>query len=195
MPLSVYGNKKINPLMTSEFHKITGDPFDEIFVKYSFLEDQNQTPKKEDFFNAMHKKWKNLGELETATGQCLVGPHKDPVSFIFNGENARFFCSQGQQRAIILSFKTAQAELCRETHKKTPILLLDDVLSELDIHIQNRFLNRLESMEGQVFLTTTKEFFSKKHNKTKFFLVEKGCFYGRDFLTEKTKKPEKEKNV
>ena len=189
------GIKKIENFIASEFRKITGSDFSEIFIKYSFLENRNQNPEKEEFFYTMHKKWKTLGHLERATGQCLVGPHKDSVKFIFNGKNARFFCSQGQQRAIILSFKTAQTELYREIHKETPILLLDDVLSELDSCIQTRLLNRLETIKGQIFLTTTKENFSEKDNKTKIFLVKKGGFYARDFLTEKTKNLKKEINV
>ncbi len=69
---------------------------------------------------------------EMTTGNCRVGPHRDDVQFLVNGADARRFGSAGQQRTIVLSLKLAELELIKTVYGKSPILLLDDVLAELD---------------------------------------------------------------
>ena len=69
---------------------------------------------------------------EEKTGNCRIGPHRDDVQFLLNGVDARRFGSAGQQRTIVLALKLAELELIKTLHGKSPILLLDDVLAELD---------------------------------------------------------------
>ena len=69
---------------------------------------------------------------EELTGYCRVGPHRDDVHFLVNGKDARRFGSAGQQRTIVLALKLAELELIKTLYGKSPILLLDDVLAELD---------------------------------------------------------------
>ena len=69
---------------------------------------------------------------EEITGNCRVGPHRDDVQFSINDVDARRFGSAGQQRTIVLSLKLAELELIKMVYGKSPILLLDDVLAELD---------------------------------------------------------------
>ena len=69
---------------------------------------------------------------EEVTGHCRVGPHRDDVRFLVNDVDARRFGSAGQQRTIVLALKLAELELIKTLHGKSPILLLDDVLAELD---------------------------------------------------------------
>ena len=69
---------------------------------------------------------------EEITGNCRVGPHRDDVQFSINDVDARRFGSAGQQRTIVLSLKLAELELIKTLYGKSPILLLDDVLAELD---------------------------------------------------------------
>ena len=69
---------------------------------------------------------------EETTGNCRVGPHRDDVQFLVNGVDARRFGSAGQQRTIVLALKLAELELIKKLYGKSPILLLDDVLAELD---------------------------------------------------------------
>ena len=64
--------------------------------------------------------------------QTLVGPHRDDLTFTLDGRDARTFGSQGQQRSIVLAWKMAEVELSAELLGDTPLLLLDDVMSELD---------------------------------------------------------------
>ena len=69
---------------------------------------------------------------EEKTGNCRIGPHRDDVQFLVNGVDARRFGSAGQQRTIVLALKLAELELIKKLYGKSPILLLDDVLAELD---------------------------------------------------------------
>ena len=64
--------------------------------------------------------------------QTTVGPHRDDVAFLIDGRDARSFGSQGQQRSVVLALKMAEVELCAEILGSQPLLLLDDVMSELD---------------------------------------------------------------
>jgi len=99
---------------------------------------------------------------EQVTGNCRVGPHRDDVHFLINGVNARRFGSAGQQRTIVLALKLAELELIKTVFGRSPILLLDDVLAELDPKRQLLLLDavgqkhqclisatHLESFEGE----------------------------------------------
>ncbi|HHX19423.1 MAG TPA: DNA replication/repair protein RecF [Clostridiaceae bacterium] len=86
-------------------------------------------------------------------GSTSTGPHRDDLLFALNGVEARLFSSQGQQRSIVLSLKIAELMLLTKLTGETPILLLDDVMSELD---QSRRARLMEVISGhQVFLTCT----------------------------------------
>ena len=88
-------------------------------------------------------------ELETA--QCLTGPHKDDFEVSLSGINLKAYGSQGQTRTAAISLKLAQRELMGRESGEIPVLLLDDVLSELDPGRQDFVLNQIT--EGQVFIT------------------------------------------
>ncbi len=147
--------EEIEPYLLQEFLQIMDEHYGNISIKYLISGEQKRGVSKQEALNAMYKRWDVLKQKELASGQCLVGPHKHDIQFDFNDQEARFFCSQGQQRAIILAFKMAQIRLHYRAHKEFPILLLDDVLSELDREKQMRFVNYLLATEAQIFLTTT----------------------------------------
>ena len=88
-------------------------------------------------------------ELETA--QCLTGPHKDDFEVSLSGINLKSYGSQGQTRTAAISLKLAQRELMSRESGEIPVLLLDDVLSELDPGRQDFVLNQIS--QGQVFIT------------------------------------------
>jgi len=92
---------------------------------------------------------------ERASGVTLTGPHRHDISFLFNGNDSRIFCSQGQQRALILAFKIAEIVYHSEAFGSYPLLLLDDVLSEFDEQKRRFLLEFLRNNEAQTFLTTT----------------------------------------
>ena len=88
---------------------------------------------------------------ERASRMCLSGPHKDDIAVTVNGLEARHFCSQGQVRTAALSLKLADREIHKTAIGEYPVMLLDDVLSELDPRRQEYVLNRIAG--GQVFIT------------------------------------------
>ena len=88
---------------------------------------------------------------EIASKMCLSGPHKDDIIVEVNGRSARQFASQGQVRTAALSLKLAEREIHKDVVGEYPIMLLDDVLSELDPRRQEYVLNRIAG--GQIFIT------------------------------------------
>jgi DNA replication and repair protein RecF len=93
-------------------------------------------------------------EKEIAQGMSLVGPHRDDLRFFINEVDAGVYASRGQQRTAALSLKLAEAEFMLDTTKEHPVLLLDDVLSELDARRRHHLLNSTAKLE-QVIITTT----------------------------------------
>jgi DNA replication and repair protein RecF len=110
---------------------------------------------REKVYDAHLLRMQELEKKEKACGRSLVGPHKHDVRFVFNGEDARFFCSQGQQRVLALAIKIAQIESYFEIHNHYPVLLLDDVMSELDEAKRSSLVELLQGMQAQIFITTT----------------------------------------
>jgi len=96
--------------------------------------------------------------------------------FLYNQKDSRFYCSQGQQRALILSFKMAQIVYHRTVHGTYPILLLDDVLSELDVVKRGALIEFLHNTQTQIFLTTTDLHLPEEMNmsESKVFEVKEG---------------------
>ena len=88
---------------------------------------------------------------ELESGQCLTGPHKDDFDVLLDGVSLKAFGSQGQTRTAAISLKLAEREIFRDDTGEEPVLLLDDVLSELDARRQDFVLNQIKS--GQVFIT------------------------------------------
>ena len=100
-----------------------------------------------------HQEGHRQAELDAR--QCLSGPHKDDLTVTIGGQNAKTYASQGQIRTAALSLKLAQREIFQEETGEWPVLLLDDVLSELDPKRQAFVLNRIRG--GQVFITCCEE--------------------------------------
>lgn len=91
--------------------------------------------------------------VEIARGITLVGPHRDELIFKVNQMDVKNFGSQGQQRTSVLSLKLAELELIKGEVGEYPVLLLDDVMSELDLQRQNYLIHNLKNI--QTFITTT----------------------------------------
>jgi len=94
-------------------------------------------------------------EAEIASRSCLSGPHKDELAVEIDGNAAKSYASQGQTRTAALALKLAARDIFRQETGEWPVLLLDDVLSELDARRQEFVLNRITS--GQVFITCCEE--------------------------------------
>ena len=117
-----------------------------------------------------HQEKHRQAELDSA--QCLTGAHKDDLNIQINGRSARSFASQGQTRTAALSLKLAEREILQAESGEMPILLLDDVLSELDARRQEFVLNRIGG--GQTLITCCEDAEISKRTGGRVLLVEKG---------------------
>ena len=120
-----------------------------------------------------HQETHRQAELDSR--QCLSGPHKDDLAVDIDGVPARQYGSQGQTRTAALSLKLAQRELFQEDTGQWPVLLLDDVLSELDARRQAFVLNRIRG--GQVFITCCEEEKLEGLEQGAVFRVEDGKLF------------------
>lgn len=100
---------------------------------------------------ALREHQKSHYQAEIASRLCLSGPHKDDLEVLVNGRSARQYCSQGQVRTAALALKLAEREIHAAAFGEHPVMLLDDVLSELDPKRQEYVLNRIAG--GQIFIT------------------------------------------
>ena len=104
----------------------------------------------------------------------LSGPHRDDISFIVNGIDIRRFGSQGQQRTAALSLKLSELQLVKQLSHDDPILLLDDVLSELDSSRQNHLLSAIKHIQTMITCTGLDDFVNNRFQIDKVFKVIDG---------------------
>ena len=123
-------------------------------IKYKTVSGLLSTWTTEEMKTYLKQKLDEVKIREIERGVSLVGPHRDDLQFFVNGYDVQVFGSQGQQRTTALSLKLAEIELIKQETKEAPILLLDDVLSELDDYRQTHLLNTIQG-EVQTFVTTT----------------------------------------
>ncbi len=111
-------------------------------------------------------------QAELEAGQCLTGAHKDDIDISINGAAARSFASQGQTRTAALSIKLAEREIFKAETGEYPVLLLDDVLSELDMTRQEFVLNRIGG--GQTLITCCEDENISRRTGGRVFSVHNG---------------------
>jgi len=114
-------------------------------------------------------------------GTTSVGPHRDDFDLMIQGQEdsayyeAKSYCSQGQQRTIAVALKLAELEVLREHSGSTPVVMLDDVLSELDSMRSKMLFDLLERLNVQTFITTTEiEMWSSSHKDCHIVRVQDG---------------------
>ena len=105
----------------------------------------------EECREALLREWETHRKADIEAGFTTVGPHREDLSVRIDGRSARTYASQGQQRSAVLSLKLAEAEILRETTGERPVVLLDDVMSELDASRQAYIVGQLAGW--QVFIT------------------------------------------
>lgn len=110
----------------------------------------------------------------------LTGPHRDDMNFLVNGTDIRKYGSQGQQRTAALSLKLAEIELVKKTVKDYPVLLLDDVLSELDSKRQEHLLSEITHIQTMITCTGLDEFVSSRFQMNKIFKIVEGTVESDD---------------
>jgi DNA replication and repair protein RecF len=123
-------------------------------IKYHPSIDVSENVELSRIIEAYSEKFAKIKDREIDRGTTLAGPHRDDLAFEVNGKDVQTFGSQGQQRTTALSLKLAEIELIFSEIGDYPILLLDDVLSELDDFRQTHLLNAIRG-KVQTFVTTT----------------------------------------
>lgn len=136
----------------AQVHKDFSGGAENLSIKYCTIKTITETGRPPEELIAQileHQREHRRAELES--GSCMTGAHKDELDIEINGRPARSFASQGQARTAALSIKLAERQIHYDDRGEYPVLLLDDVLSELDTGRQDFVLNHIN--EGQVFIT------------------------------------------
>ncbi len=140
--------RRLNEILPQIFHNLF-NVSEKVSVSY-----ETNLPEEASLSDALFSKLNRLSEAERAVGYGLVGPHRDDFLFKINHLEARSYASQGQMRGMVIALKVAQIELSRTHRNGSPILLLDDIISELDEHRVQSLIEFLASYPGQLFVTT-----------------------------------------
>ena len=144
--------KKLNHISQRIHYQMTNGK-EKFGVEYlSFISNENGLDY-DTIVTAIIKKLENYREKDIERGFTWFGPHRDDLKLTIDGHDARVYGSQGQQRTAALSLKLSEIEIILEETGEYPILILDDVMSELDQHRQNLLIKTFENV--QTFITTT----------------------------------------
>ena len=141
-------------------------------IKYISSIDAEMSDRTDEIAEKFRKKLNENRKDDIRTGVTNFGPHRDDIEILINGKNARVFGSQGQQRSAVLSLKLAEASVLKERMGEEPVILLDDVLSELDSKRQDFLLNELK--DCQVFITCCEKSNKEQLKEGKIFLLKNG---------------------
>ena len=154
---------ELNELTMPIHKKLTGER-EELLLKYE------PNVRAEEF----EGKLKKTTEKDLALKMTNTGPHRDDLSFTANDIDIRRYGSQGQQRTAALSCKLAEIQLVKTMIKENPVLLLDDVLSELDRSRQNHLLNSIGDIQTIITCTGLEEYVNHRFEYNKIFHVMNG---------------------
>lgn len=135
-------------------HKSISRGLETLTIKYKPSLDVSEIVDLSKIIEGYTEKFGKMKEKEVERGMTLLGPHRDDLLFFINGKDVQTYGSQGQQRTTALSLKLAEIELIYSELQEYPLLLLDDVLSELDDYRQSHLLNTIQG-KVQTFVTTT----------------------------------------
>lgn len=133
--------------------------------------------------NEFESKLKSTLQKDITLKLTNTGPHRDDISFLNDTIDLRKFGSQGQQRTAALSLKLAEIELVKKIIKDKPILLLDDVLSELDRKRQNYLLNSIRDIQTIITCTGLEEFITNRLSLDKIYHVVNGTVTNENNVT------------
>lgn len=168
--------------MTKEFYQQISSESEMIDLKYECTFKTNLKLEKEKVVQNIYDELQKQRQNDLYRGSTSLGPHHDDMQFFLNNKQAKLVASQGQTRSIVLALKLAELECLTEKTGIRPVLLLDDVMSELDQNRRNALIGAMKS--AQVFVTCTEpdqveEFsFSKNTDKSsiKYFNIDNGKF-------------------
>ena len=159
---------ELREIVSDIHYRISGGK-EELFLKYE--------PNIDDIFS--EDELSRAKEKDKKLCQTSVGPHRDDLLFSIGDVDIRKYGSQGQQRTSALSLKLSEIELVRKSISDTPVLLLDDVLSELDSSRQNYLLNNISDTQTIITCTGLDEFVRNRFTVNRVFEVIAGHVYER----------------
>lgn len=159
---------ELREIVSDIHYRISGGK-EELFLKYE--------PNIDDIF--FEDELSRAKEKDKKLCQTSVGPHRDDLLFSIGDVDIRKYGSQGQQRTSALSLKLSEIELVRKSISDTPVLLLDDVLSELDSSRQNYLLNNISDKQTIITCTGLDEFVRNRFTVNRVFEVIAGHVYER----------------
>lgn len=152
----IQGRLELIRMLNDELKK--NHPFlgtDRVSLRYLGGEATEKSDKKIEA--EMLDKLSKVKKEERLKKMTLVGPHRDDFAISVNGIAAKSFSSRGEMRSILLALKTSETELYRSVRGKNPLILLDDVASELDVYRRKSLIDALRESETQVLITTTEK--------------------------------------
>ena len=163
--------KKVNEYCSKIFKDIMELDGFRIVYKPSLEVDINELNNKGLIIN----EYKNKLSFDLKMNSTTIGPHKDDIEFYLNDKNLKYYGSQGQQRVAVLSLKLSEIDIFKKYKDTAPILLLDDIFSELDDKKKNNLLKYI-SRDIQTIITTTdlNNLDNKLIKKSKLFNIENG---------------------
>jgi DNA replication and repair protein RecF len=173
--------KELEPLF-KHYYKIVSSANEEVAIKYvlPYIKDtlfENEMTKN-DLLEYMKDIAKNSIKEEVFRGVTIFGPQKDDIKFLINDRNARDSASQGQHKSLLISLKLAELDYLKHNKNENPIVLLDDIFSELDEFRSQKIIEILYELKNQIFITTAEkskiETLIPNYKGASFFEVSKG---------------------
>ena len=162
---------EVNKHLSVIYSEITG--YADLYFNY--VSNVEKFDNKEEMLEKCKLKLKSMFDREKAYGMTLVGPHRDDFIFLLNDKELEIFGSQGQIRAAILALKLAELLIFKEKDGDYPILLLDDIFSELDVDKRNKLVKYILDDVQTIITTTDIDLLDDTLvSKSKVFVVEGG---------------------
>ncbi len=165
--------EKLIPLTRLIQRKLT-EGKENLDIRY-LLNRQKEIKKNDNIRSLLLEDLKKTQKEELKRGMTLWGPHRDDLLIVLNGNDLKYFGSQGQHRTAVLAIKLAELEYFKAESGEYPILLLDDVMSELDQKRREQLIQTIQEKAIQCFITTTEDLaypWSEKTTTQKFYIEQ-----------------------
>ena len=155
-------------------HMVISDGKENLSIGYECFTGKEESFDEREIKEKLFTKYMENRDKEIFCGTTFIGPHRDDIIFLINDREAKAFASQGQQRSAVISFKMAQLELIKNVTGERPVLILDDVFSELDEERRNYLYNNLKDMQTFITGTEKDDIINGMFDDVKYIRVDKG---------------------
>ncbi len=166
----------LNSHLSAYYNNISGSN-DQIRVFYkSTVNDAIDEKDESQIKRVFEKKLGNIFNYEFERRVSIIGPHRDDITFNKNDKVFKNYCSQGENKTLVIALKFLEWEYISQERKVTPVLLLDDIFGELDENRMHGLLNFLERI-GQAYITTTMQNKFEDHLTSKKYILRDKQLY------------------